>query len=254
MPKTNPIFNDPFVPVMKMPLSLPDGNRASRSAIVVDPNGANYEAGVVSGNYQLVPNETVQNVALDVLSQTGLGYEEGSIIFDGKKYRQRWLIDQFALEPRVGDIVRLTVDAFNSYDGSSLFGLSFNAQRLICGNGMIVDFLLGSYRFRHFGQNAFRQEIDQASGMVLDLGGKIGMLTGKLKHLTDTPMNRDSIQATFKVLNLPAGLQADVFMGIEEDNLWGLYNSFTRSLTESNSHRAEGINRQVGKFLLGGRS
>lgn len=138
-----------------------------------------------------------------------------------------------------------------SYDGSSLFGLSFNAQRLICGNGMMIDFLLGTYRFRHFGQNQFQQEIASASGMVLDLGGKIGMLTGKLQHMTDTAINRESLQAAFKVLKLPSGLLADVFMGIEEDTLWGLYNSFTRVLTKSNTHRAEGINRQVGRFLLG---
>lgn len=40
-------------------------------------------------------------------------------------------------------------------------------------------------------------------------------------------------------------------MAVEEDSLWGLYNAFTSVLTKQNNHRAEGINRQVGRFLLG---
>ncbi len=123
---------------------MPDGSRASRSAIIVDPYSEPFEAGVVSDNYQLITNEAVHGVAMAVLTRAGMSYEDGGYIFDGKKYRQRWLIDGLSVQPRVGDLVRLAVDCFNSYDGSSLFGLSFNAQRLVCGNGMVLDFMLGS--------------------------------------------------------------------------------------------------------------
>ena len=116
---------------------------------------------------------------------------------------------------------------------------------------MIVDFLLGSFRFRHFGQNSWQDETEQASASILALGSKLGLLTSKFQHLTETPINRESIQATFKVLKLPVGLMSDVFMGIEEDSLWGLYNAFTGTLTQTGTHRAEAVNRQVGRFLIG---
>lgn len=254
MPKTSPIFTDPFVPVVKIPLNMPDGSRASRSAIIVDPNGQNYEAGVVSEGYNLVSNEVVQDVALQVLNHAGVSYEDGGMIFDGKRYRQRWVIESLSIEARVGDLIRLTVDVFNSYDGSSLFGLAFNAQRLICLNGMMLDFLLGSFRFRHFGQNDFQRETEEAAASILALGTKLGPMAARIGHMTQTQINRESIQSTFKALKLPAGLQAEVFMAVEEDSLWGLYNAFTGVLTKTNTHRADGINRQVGRFLLAGRN
>jgi hypothetical protein len=253
MPKVNPTFDDPFVPVVRVPLSMPDGSRASRSAIVVDPAGEAFEAGVVSETYQLIQNETVHCVAMAVLTRAGMSYQEGGCIFDGKKYRQRWLIDGLSVQPRVGDLVRVAVDAFNSYDGSSLFGLSFNAQRLVCSNGMVIDFMLGSFKFRHFGQNNFQDELEAASASVLGLVSKLEMLTDRLQHLVNTRIDRASIQGTFKALNLSAGLQADVFMQVEEDTSWGLYNAFTNVLTKANTHRAEGINRQVGRLLMAGR-
>ena len=251
MPKLNPKFDNPFVPVVRVPLSMPDGSRASRSAIVVDPTGEAFEAGVVSDTYQLIQNETVHGVALAVLTRAGMSFQEGSSIFDGRKYRQRWLIDGLSVQPRVGDLVRIAVDAFNSYDGSSLFGLSFNAQRLVCSNGMVIDFMMGSFKFRHFGQNNFSDEIEEASASVLGLVSKLEQLTERLQHLVETPINRESIQATFRALSLPVGLQAEVYMGIEEDSLWGFYNSFTSALTKAGTFRAENINRQVSRFLIG---
>ncbi len=101
--------------------------------------------------------------------------------------------------------------------------------------------------------NDFQAEMEQAAMSVLGLASKLEPLTERLSRMVDMPINRESIQAMFKVLNLPAGLQSDVFMGIEEDSLWGLYNAFTSVLTKANTHRAEGINRQVGRFLMGGR-
>ncbi len=158
----------------------------------------------------LVTNEAVHDIALDVLSRSELTFDDAGQIFDGKRYRQRWVLPDLSAEPRPNDIVQIALDIVNSYDGSTTFGLAFNAQRLICTNGMMVDFMLGGFKFRHFGNDDFASELDAAANHVRGLTEQLGTLSSKLKHLIDTPIDRESIQAAFKVLNLHQTLQAQV--------------------------------------------
>jgi len=239
---------------MKVPLYTEGGAKSSRYSVILDPNGGNLEVGNVSENYQLVPNEAVHEIALDVLTRTGMNFEDAGMIFDGRRYRQCWTIPDLAVEPVPNDIVQLALHVVNSYDGSTTFGLTFNANRLVCTNGMMIDFFLGGFKFRHYGHDDFQKELEEASAAVLGLAGQLEPLTQKLQHLVETPIDRVSIQAAFKVLSLPQSLMAQVFMQIEEDTLWGFYNACTCVLSGQNTHRADNINRQVSRFLLTARS
>jgi hypothetical protein len=252
MPRINQQYANPFLPVSKMPLFTSDGEKSSRQSVMLQTEEGQVEVGNVSESYQLVPNETVHEIALDVLSRSELSFEDAGMIFDGKRYRQRWILPELLAEPRKGDIVQLALDIVNSYDGSTTFGLAFNAQRLVCENGMMVDFMLGGFRFRHFGHDDFGSELEMASSHVRGLVDKLTPLSSKLQRLIDTTIDRESIQAVFKVLALPQSLQAQIFMQIDEYTLRGLYNAFTGVLTGNNTHRAESINRQVSRFILAG--
>ena len=254
MPRLNRQIADPFLPVKKVPLYTEGGAKSLRYSVILDPQGENLEVGNVSGNYQLVPNKAVHTIALDVLSRSELAFEDGGQIFDGKRYRQRWIMPELSVEPRRGDIVQIALDLINSYDGSSLFGLAFNAQRLVCENGMMVEIMLGGFRFKHFGNDGFAQELDVAANHIRGLANQLEPLSQKLQHLIETPLDRESIQAAFTVLKLPQSLMAQVFMQIEEDTLWGFYNACTEVLTKNNTHRSEGLNRQISRFMLATRS
>ncbi len=78
-----------------------------------------------------------------------------------------------AVEPVPNDIVQLALHVVNSYDGSTTFGLALNANRLVCTNGMMIDFFLGDFKFRHYGHDDFQQELEEASNAVMGLAGQL---------------------------------------------------------------------------------
>ncbi|MBZ0264090.1 DUF945 domain-containing protein [bacterium] len=243
-------FSDPFVPVSSVPLTTPDGRSTSRMAVMIEQDGEQVEAGVVSNSYSLVTNEEVHQIARDVLARADLHFEDGGHIFDGKRYRQRWVLPSLEVMPRVGDFVHITLDALNSYDGSTLFGLAFNAQRLVCSNGMMVDFMLGGFKFKHLGDDQFYQEMEFAASKVMNVADQLEPLSENLKELVETPMRRNDIQRVFSDLKTPKSLMAETYMAIEEDNAWGVLNAFTDVLTRQRTHSADNRNRQLIKYLM----
>jgi hypothetical protein len=221
-------------------------------SVILDPDQLAMEVGTVSSDYKLVPNQNVEQAAVDVLERTGLPSELSSLYFDGKHFRKRWILPDLSIEPRLGDFVQVAIDAHNSYDGSSTFGLAFNLQRLVCGNGMVVDFQLGGYRFRHYGSDSFERELEAAGAKILNLATRLESIVPRLRDLTDTPLTRAETQTVFSDLSIPKSTQAEVYQKIEEDNWWGLYNAFTDVLSRKNTYHSQLQNRQVSRYFLEG--
>jgi len=242
---------DPFLPVAKVPLLTGGGDVSSRCAVVLDPEGEAREVGVVSADYALVPNRKVHDLAVEVLERSGLATEPVRTLCDGKRYQQSWRMTDVTVAAQLGDVIALTVEAFNSYNGSMNFGLAFNAQRLVCENGMTLDFLLGGFRFRHFGQRDFDRELEGAKDAILSLADKAKLLEPVLAKMVDAPITRPELQALYAKLSLGQGLIAQSFLGIEEDTEWGIYNAITDILTRQESFRAQDLNRQVSRYFMG---
>lgn len=250
MRRTDLSHIDPLADVTKVPLYTPEGAQSSREAIILDPEGANQEVGVVSKDYQLVPNQEVVQIAEEVLERAELEYTLAKHLFDGRRFRQRWIVPELAAEPAVGDVIQVAIDVFNSYDGTSTFGLAFNAQRLACTNGMVVDFLLGGFRFRHYGNEEFQEELSWAAQRIRELGPKMLQLAPTIQQMMEQPVTRIDIQALLKKIDLPKTYAADVFMDLDGDTEWHLYNAFTGVLTRLESFRAEGWNRAVSRVFF----
>ena len=242
---------DPFLPVAKVPLLTGGGDVSSRCAIVLDPEGEAQEVGVVSADYALVPNRRVRDLAVEVLERSGLATEPVRTLCDGKRYQQSWRMTDVTVAAQLGDVIALTVEAFNSYNGSMNFGLAFNAQRLVCENGMTLDFMLGGFRFRHYGKRDFDRELEGAKEQVLALTDKARLLEPVLAKMVNAKVTRSELQAIYSDLPLGQGLIAQSFLGIEEDTQWGVYNAITDVLTRQESFRAQDINRQVSRHFMG---
>lgn len=241
---------NPFSPVTKIPLFTHGGQVSSRCSVVLDPEGLNEEVGVVSQDYALVPNQRVSEVAQEVLASSNLELEEGKTLFNGKRFKQTWILPEITAEAAPGDVIRITVDAFNSYNGSRTFGLAFNAQRLVCSNGMVVDFLLGGFQFRHYGKRDFDAELQQAGEAVLGLSEKVAKLGPILQRMFSAPIDRERLQEIYSELPLGQSQIAQSFLQIEQDSEWGVYNAITDVLTRQETFRAEDLNRQVSHFFM----
>lgn len=244
---------DPFGPVAKVQLQTPDGKASSKFAVMLETPEEPVEVGVVGPDYQLVENAAVVDMALGILNRSGMHFEEQDWLFDGRKFRQRWLVPDVRVDvnPSVGDVVRLTVDVVNSYDGSTTLGLAFNAERLVCTNGMVVTNMLGGFRFRHFGGNGrFQEELNGAVHRLQNLGDGMDRLGGACGKLIGAPLTREDTQEVFRDLKVPNALAMRAYQAIEEDTRWGLYNAFTHVLTEDKSFAAENWNGRISDYFL----
>ncbi|GBE29367.1 MAG TPA: DUF932 domain-containing protein [Bacteroidetes bacterium] len=240
----------PYVPVELQPLQTVNGKASSRQAVILDPQGEATEVGIVSPEYKLVKNSEVVQVAEDLLNSTGMPVENHQTLFNGKKFRQRYLLSQTTGEVKVGDVVAVTLDAVNGYDGSTTFGLEFNAIRLVCSNGMMLSFMLGGFRFKHWGSQNFDREMRVAARQLTRVGDRLHMVLPMLTELTHKRMKRADIQRFFAETNLPITTQAKVFNAIEDDTRWGVYNDATSILTDQKRFSAETLNRRVSQYFL----
>ncbi|GBE30811.1 hypothetical protein BMS3Bbin04_01847 [bacterium BMS3Bbin04] len=240
----------PFVPVELQPLRRTNGDPSSRMAVVLNPNDDAKEVGVVSNEYKLVKNSDVVQVAEDLLANTGMAFNDHQTLWNGKKFRQRYLLSQTSGEVKVGDVVACTLDAVSSYDGSTTFGLEFNAVRLVCANGMMLSFMLGGFRFKHWGSQNFDREMRVAARQLTRVGDRLHIVLPTLTELTRKRMKRADIQRFFAEINLPITTQAKVFNAIEDDTRWGVYNAATDVLTKQEKFSSENLNRRVSQYFL----
>ncbi|MBZ0264528.1 DUF945 domain-containing protein [bacterium] len=240
----------PFLDVQLQALRTPEGKVSSRKSVVLDPNGHSQEVGVVSGDYKLVPNREVVGVAEELLEGTRLRFAEQTPMFNGKKFRQRYVLNDVCGEVKVGDLVAVTLDAVNSYDGSTTFGLEFNAVRLVCENGMMLSFLLGGFRFKHWGDTNFDQELRYAAQQLELLGNRLHLVLPMLSQMTKKRMKRSDVQKFFTETDMPWTTRARIFHAIEEDSQWGVYNAATDVLTRAESFSADNLNKRVSQYFL----
>jgi hypothetical protein len=244
--------SEPFADIKRVPLFTPAGIQSSRYAIVLDPDGAHEEAGIVSKDYNLVENREVVAAAERILEEAHLEAEEGSLLFDGKRFRQRFVLSKATFDVSPGDTVALTLDVQNSYDGSTRFGIAFNLQRLVCSNGMVVDQMLGGFRFKHnMGHGSeFDLEVKQAVSRLSALSHNIHQIAPQFQEMTKRRLSLKGIQQTFRDLSLPKGVLADVVMELEGQRVLDVYNAYTHVLTRSQTFGSEQLNRCVTKYFL----
>ena len=246
------LMPSPFAAVELQPLQMPNGQASSRSSVVLDPSSQALEVGVVSDDYKLVPNTSVIQIAEELLHDSGHEFSAMETRFTGRRFMRRYRLTNVEGEVKVGDVVALTLDAVNSYDGSTTFGLEFNAVRLVCSNGMMLSFLLGGYRFKHWGDRDFTDEFGHAARKLAKVGTRLHQALPLLTELTSKRMKRVDIQRFFRETALPIITQAKIFNTIDEDTAWGIYNATTDVLTRQESFNADKQNRIASQWFLSG--
>ena len=108
------------------------------------------EVGIVSSDYLLVPNETMVQMAEDVMAGSTLEFEEEKQFWNGKQFFRSWkCIDEIDAEVQEGDNLGVGVGLWNSYDGSISGRMIMFAYRLLCTNGMQSKDQFAEYVFKH---------------------------------------------------------------------------------------------------------
>ena len=189
---------------------------------------------VGTSSYALVPNQdttekTNAAIAASRLDTTGMLYAR-DMSHEGRRSFQRWVLPAMSEEIN-GTMVALSINAWNSYDGSRAFVLRGGNLSAVCANFAVVG---KEFSRRHVG------EIDVDS-MALDLVQAaetyhqqiIAMKTWPQKQITDThaievfeqlPGSNKRLQGEL----LGNWLKAKESTGPNSgSNLWALYNTLT---------------------------
>ncbi len=240
----------PFAQVELQPLLHSSGEESSRVAVVVDPGGSKFEAGVMSRDYKLISNQSISDVAIELLDRTGLPYEEHKILWDGRRFKQQFVIEGMETEVQVGDVVAVMLCAQNSYEGSLMAGMSFELLRLACSNGLCISHVLGSFALKHWGEKDFENELRIASAQILNVGERVESVLPRLKNMVQNQITRSDIQNCFRQTGIPMTTRAKAFDLIEDDTEWMLYQSITDVLTKQESFSSENFNKKVSQYFI----
>jgi hypothetical protein len=291
MAKTDMINTDPFCDVDLMELNETQGKY--RVVRLKDEEGEWQpieSKGAIHGEaYRLVPNTQVRQIAEDVLTRTGMQFEplnwghdpdatkNRAIVWDGKKYAQRWFMPDVSVNVNGGDLhkMMLGVQAVNSYDGAYKFGLQFFMMACECLNQFHTGNLLGGFTFNHFdrGDSTLEADVDGAIRMI---GNQAEMFTKALPKLQwlmaqDNPSMADFLRIRTQLANLrpawPAAYDGAVLdelahSGITKGlnmaqtagtgNLWGILNAYTAVTTHKvGGFRGAELSRAVTDHFVG---
>jgi hypothetical protein len=271
MPAATDVINtNPFCDVDLMPLTETVGKY--RVVRLKDEEGEFRpieSKGAIHGEaYRLVPNTQVRQIAEDVLTRTGMGFEplnwghdpdatrNRTIVWDGKKYAQRWFMPDVNMNLNGDNLHRmmLGVQAINSYDGSYKVGLQFFMMACECLNQFHSGNLLGSFTFNHFdrGDSTLEGDMDDAIRLIGDQAEMFTKALPKLQWLMaqDNPSIGDFLNIRNQLAALrpawPASYDPHVLDELSNNgvtnglnmqqtagtgNLWGLLNAYTAVTT-----------------------
>jgi len=257
--------DDPFAEVFAEQMEV-RGEKIDRVAIMLQPPAPAPEApepapifvAEHSADYRLIPNEYVHQTVKDLLTRSGLGEVRPiNIVWTGKRYLERYLVPE--VDFGVGNSrVSLGVQATNSYDGSTAFGIEFFACHLQCENQFHIGNLLGSFRFKHVNGSTdvlmadALEELRAGSERFVEFLPYIEAMQGR-------EIDLDRVLTWFHDLSKaspawPQSNTAAVLASLRDQprNEWGLLNAFT----EVTTHRVGGISgvklsRAVCDYALG---
>lgn len=260
----NRILSNPYIPIQVMPLMTTTGNEVSRRAVIIDPDSEHLEAGIVSSEYHLVPNEYVRDTVEQIIATSELKatLQSDNTIWDGKHFRLRYVFDDVEAEVRSQhpmDFIRLSLDAWNSYDGSAKFGIAFNVFRLVCLNGMITSSMLGGFSFKHVENGEVQKQIDRAVQRIIALANNnaIFAVAERFSKFAALPMEMERgvpmlQRLGFGDLQLVTAIESVIGDIAETEEkkatrptAWDWYNGATRALTMSNTFSTEKKGREV---------
>lgn len=215
---------------------------------------------IVSDKYQPVQDVEVFGPLYDALQALGIdpvGRIEG---MRQKKTRAYILFggEDFRVKLATGDIL-LGLRVQNSYGGDMSYGAEAFGLRVTCGNGMFVGELLGSFRFRHVGQDQAK-DLTQFESIISVMLDNVGLLQEVEKKGLNTPVATVEVEDLLWSLNLgPVQVKTikEDLVGWEPDirtiglSGWTLYNAVTAYVTyRENGARYLGSTEDLSKKAL----
>ena len=234
----------PYGEIRKVPLDF-EGIQSSAFAVQrkhEDIKGRQSwkEAGVVGGNYLLVPNADVRDLAQQIATESNMEWEFTKEFFDGRRFGYFMQCKSDKVEVAKDDDIALGMGFWNSYDGSTSLQFRTFLVRLLCTNGMITKDYMNLMKFKHDKTSEdYEEQIIKAAKVVDNCGPDIETVVKKMRKMVETPvdLNELAVIRNSHLNDIPVTLWGKIssnFLSKEssrildgEAKVWDFYNSCT---------------------------
>jgi hypothetical protein len=147
--------------------------------------------------------------------------------FDGKRYLHHFVTEDKISEIRNGHTheIRLGAMLYNSYDGSSKFGMELFIVNMSCTNQYVSRNRFGYFSIRHdHGQNI---DISDASQQLVLGAEKAIKIVPRIEDLQKLSLQSTDIVEAKRSVSIPQTKWGDVLDHIEYGTWYGLYQAMT---------------------------
>jgi len=241
----------PFAEVRVAPVSV-RGSEVSNQAIEIRDDHGDWQClNIHSSAYKLVPNTVVNEIAEEVLIQTGQNWTPEREVWTGRYWAKLFRSNLEVDAPQVDDTLSLGLRVENSYDGSCQFRLVLMGFVLSCTNGLVSPRHFSSFTMKHIGD----EEVNYGLAVAKIRQG-MGELEGVLplvNRLNSIPLTVDLISQVASETSLPNGEWGHINKLLRgSETAWDLMQCVTHRLSHHGRGRAGLQNEeQVGDYFLG---
>jgi hypothetical protein len=203
MPRKDALINaDPFCEVRLDNVQYGDRATDKFMVAVQEPETEGFVpipgVGTVhSGDYKLVTNRQVHDMAAQVMEDTGMtfkpiptfgGGHSSPIFWNGRRFSEKWFCEEAAVDVPGGSQMRMGIEVTNSYDGSCKVGLAFFAMHCVCSNQFYGANLMGRpFEFPHVNHGGMLEEdINAAMQQIQSKASDFAKIGPNMQLLGDT--------------------------------------------------------------------
>ncbi len=241
----------PFAEVRVAPVSV-RGSEVSNQAIEIRDDSGDWQClNIHSSAYNLVPNTVVNEIAQEILIQTGESWTDEREVWTGRYWAKLFRSNLEVDAPQVDDTLSLGLRVENSYDGSCQFRIVLMGFVLSCTNGLVSPRHFSSFTMKHIGD----EEVNYGLAVAKIRQG-MGELEGVLplvNRLNRIPLTVDLISQVASETGLPNREWGEICKLLRgSETAWDLMQCITHRLSHHGRGRAGLQNEeQVGDYFLG---
>jgi len=197
---------------------------------------------IVSDKYNLIPHADIVNSFETMLDGLGEKFAERQVTTylpeNGAKMFRKYIFPKIQVAVKPGDLINLTLEVQNSYDGSLRGGFMFGAYRLVCTNGLTIGAKVQELYKKHYAALDFEKA---AQGLKLSIP-IFESAIGQWREWHEIKMKDADALAFLEKSGLNAKTMEAVMQQFakEEKSKWGLFQAVTYHTTHQlTSRKAE---------------
>ena len=243
--------SSPFAEVRTASVSV-HGSLVSNQAIEIRDDHGDWQClNIHSSAYKLVPNSVVNEIAEEILIQTGENWIPEREVWTGRYWAKLFRSNLEVDAPQVDDTLSLGLRVENSYDGSSQFRIVLMGFVLSCTNGLVSPKHFSSFSVKHIGD----EEVNYSMAVSQIRRGlrEVEDLLPVVNHLSSIPLTINLISQVANETGLPNREWGEIckLLGGSE-TAWDLMQCITHRLSHHGRGRAGILNEeQIGDYFLG---